>query len=107
MKSISYAGVSVDLSYIVDGLDDDGDPIWRGPVVFRVDGSVFVDEWFGEHLAQTELLDVDDATFAALEDEIARECDLRGSPRGYREPMTCDEVRKIVAVVEEGMRVAA
>ena len=99
-------GVSIDLSYVVASCDDDGSPVWVGPVVMTHDGVVYVDRWLGAGLSQSELPDVDDATVVAMEEAIAGELEGWGDADGeYREPMTVEAVRAELAAVDVAVEI--
>jgi hypothetical protein len=93
-------GVSVDLSYVVAGIDADGEPAWLGPVVMVQNGSVYIDAWLGAGLSETELPDIDDATLAAIVEHIESELAERDHDGEYREPMTREQVRAEYVAVD-------
>lgn len=92
--------IFVDPAYIVSTCDEDGAPVWKGPVVLRYGTCVHIDAWLGTGLTHVDLPDVDDATVAALEDAIAREIESWGTPRGYQIPLTREEVMAELASVD-------
>lgn len=99
-------GVSVDLSYLVAGLDCDGELAWIGPVVFVQDGTVYVDAWLGAGLSETELPDVDDATLDAIVATIQTTLESWDGLDGEdREPMTRDAVRAEVTALDATLEI--